>query len=79
VHKSQDFDHIEDWFQGIKTGRNTVTPIEAGVAAAYLTVLGNLSLLLGRKLTWDPVKQEIVGDDAARRMMSRPQRYPYVL
>jgi predicted dehydrogenase len=79
VHRSPDFDHTEDWFQAIKTGRESVMNIEAGVAAAYLTVLGNLSLILGRKLTWDPVKQEIVGDETARRMMSRPQRHPYVM
>ena len=79
VHRSPDFDHTEDWFQAIKTGRENVMNIEAGVAAAYLTVLGNLSLILGRKLTWDPVKREIVGDETARRMMSRPQRYPYVV
>ena len=49
------------------------------MATAYLTVLGNLSLVLGRKLRWDPVKQEIVGDEQAHRMMSRPQRHPYSL
>jgi hypothetical protein len=35
--------------------------IEAGVATAFLCVLGNLSLILGRKLNWDPVKQESSG------------------
>jgi hypothetical protein len=53
--------------------------IEAGVATAFLTILGNLSLILGRTLQWDPVRQEIVGDEQARRLMSRPQRYPYCL
>ncbi len=38
-----------------------------------------ISFVLGRKITWDPVKQEIVGDELARRMMSRPQRFPYHL
>jgi predicted dehydrogenase len=79
VYKSPRFDHHEDWFQGIRTGRKTVMNVEAGVATAFLTVLGNLSLVLGRKLHWDPIKQEIVGDEAAYRMMSRPQRYPYHL
>jgi predicted dehydrogenase len=79
VHKSPMHDHHEDWFQGIKTGRKTVMNIEAGVATAFLTVLGNLALILRRKLTWDPVRQEIVGDEEARRLMSRPQRHPYVL
>ncbi|HNQ89960.1 MAG TPA: Gfo/Idh/MocA family oxidoreductase [Verrucomicrobiota bacterium] len=79
VPKSPRFDHHEDWFEGIKTGRKTIMNVEAGVATAFLCVLGNLSLIVGRKLAWDPVKQEIVGDEAARRLMSRPQRYPYVL
>lgn len=79
VPKSPNFDHHEDWFEGIKTGRKTIMNIEAGVAVAFLTILGNLSLILGRKLHWDPVKQEIIGDEQARRMMSRPQRYPYCL
>ena len=71
--------HYEDWFNGIKTGARTIMNIEAAVATANLTVLGNLSLILGRKLHWDPVKQEIIGDEQARRMISRPQRYPYHL
>jgi hypothetical protein len=71
--------HHEDWFHGIRTGKKTIMNIEAGVATAFLCVLGNLSLLLGRKLLWDPVKQEILGDEQARRLMSRPQRYPYCL
>ena len=71
--------HKEDWFAGIKTGRKTIMNIEAGVATANLTVLGNISFTLKRKIEWDPVKQEIVGDEQARRMMSRPQRFPYYL
>ena len=79
VHQSPNFNHHEDWFQAIKNGTKPVSNIEAGVATAFLCVLGNLSLILGRKLNWDPVEQEIVGDEEARRMMSRPQRYPYLL
>ena len=79
VHKSPNHDHHQDWLQAIKTGEKPVMHIEAGAAVAYLTILGNLSLLLGRKLNWDPVQQEIVGDEEAFRLMRRPQRYPYVL
>jgi predicted dehydrogenase len=79
VYRSPSFDHHEDWFQGIRQGKKTVMNIDAGVATANLTILGNLSLVLGRKLSWDPVRQEIVGDEQASRMMSRPQRHPYSL
>ena len=71
--------HHDDWFQGIKTGKKTIMNIEAAVATANLCVLGNLSLILGRKLRWDHIKHEIVGDEQARRLMTRPQRYPYHL
>ncbi|MCL2330904.1 MAG: Gfo/Idh/MocA family oxidoreductase [Phycisphaerae bacterium] len=71
--------HKEDWFEGIRTGKKTVMNIEAAVGVANLCVLGNLAFLLGRKLEWNQAKQEIVNDEQARRMMSRPQRYPYHL
>lgn len=71
--------HFEDWFEGIKTGKKTIMNIEAAVGVANLCVLGNLSFVLGRKLQWDQAKQEIVGDEQARRMMGRPQRHPYHL
>jgi len=64
--------HMEDWFNGIKTGAKTIMNIEAGVGVANLCILGNLSYILGRKLHWDQAKQEIVGD-------TRPQRHPYHL
>jgi predicted dehydrogenase len=71
--------HKEDWFKGIKTGQPTIMNIDASVGVANLCVLGNLSFILGRKLQWDQGKQEIVGDEEARRMMSTPQRHPYRL
>jgi len=71
--------HMEDWFKGIRTGAKTIMNIEAAVGVANLCILGNLSYILGRKLEWDQEKQEIVGDEEARRMMGRPQRHPYHL
>jgi predicted dehydrogenase len=71
--------HMEDWFLGIKSEQKTIMNVAAGVGVANLCILGNLSFLLGRKLTWDPARQAIVGDEQAQRLMSRPQRYPYVL
>jgi hypothetical protein len=71
--------HMEDWFEGIKTGKKTIMNVEASVGVALLTVLGNLSFVLGRTLHWNHAKMEIVGDEQARRLMGRPQRYPYAL
>ncbi|NLE60103.1 MAG: Gfo/Idh/MocA family oxidoreductase [Planctomycetes bacterium] len=71
--------HHEDWFEGIKTGKPTIMNIEAAVGVSNLCNLGNLAFILGRKIQWDQAKQEIINDEHARRMMGRPQRYPYHL
>jgi len=72
--------HKADWFKSIREGHHRpAVDIEIGHRAATLCNLGNLSMILGRKLVWDGKKQEVLGDAAANRMLGRPQRYPYVL
>ena len=39
--------------------------------------LGNIAMLLGRDIRWDPVKEEVIGDLAANRMLGRPWRAPW--
>jgi predicted dehydrogenase len=39
--------------------------------------LGNISMRLGRKITWDPAKQEIIGDAEADALRSCPMRAPW--
>jgi hypothetical protein len=31
----------------------------------------------GQKIKWDPVKEEIVGNPAASRLLNRPYRQPW--
>ena len=72
--------HKADWFKSIREGHlRPAVDIEIGHRTATLCNLGNLSCILGRKLVWDGEKQEVVGDEQANRLLSRPQRYPYVL
>ena len=72
--------HKADWFKSIREGHlRPAVDIEIAHRTATLCNLANLSMLLGRKLVWDGVKQMVTGDDQANRMLSRPQRYPYCL
>ena len=72
--------HKADWFKSIREGHlRPAVDIEIAHRTATLCNLANLSLMLGRKLVWDGDKQEVVGDAAANRMLSRPQRPPYCL
>jgi predicted dehydrogenase len=71
--------HKEDWIQAIMTGRKPCMDIEVGHRVATMNNLGNMSYLLGRKLRWDGVKQQVINDPQANRMLGRPQRHPYHL
>jgi len=46
---------------------------------ATLLHLANISIRVGRKIRYDPVKQEVVGDDEANRLVNQPMRAPWHL
>jgi hypothetical protein len=52
---------------------------EAAHRAACILHLANLAIRLGRKINYDPVKEVIVGDDAANRLVNVPMRSPWHL
>jgi hypothetical protein len=70
-------DHMANFFDCVKTRKQPCTPVPVEHRTSSACHLANLSLRLKRKLTWDPVKQEIVGDAEANTWLSRPQRAPY--
>lgn len=78
-HADYNMNHKEDFFQAILTGKMPCMDIELGHRVANLNNLGNLSFLLGRKLVWDGQREQVVDDEQANRMLSRPQRDPYHL
>lgn len=41
--------------------------------------LANIAMRVGRKVTWDPVREEVVNDPEAAAMLTRAQRVPYQL
>jgi len=71
--------HHEDWFKRHENRETNGDEYRGRRSHRLFDRARNLSLVLARKLLWDPLKQEIIGDEQARRKMSRPQRYPYCL
>jgi len=69
--------HMANFFDCVKTRRQPVSDVVSQHRSASACHLGNISCRLGRKLTWDPEKEEFIGDDEANAMRSRPQREPY--
>jgi len=79
VHLQQSRDHAGNWLDCIRTRERPICDVEIGCRSVTVCHLGNLAYWLNRPLTWDPVREQIVGDAAANRWLDRPKRSPWQL
>jgi predicted dehydrogenase len=70
--------HMKDFLAAIDARSKPVADIEEGYISTTSCILANLSMKLGRTLTWDPQAGSIAGDDDANQLLARPYRQPYV-
>jgi predicted dehydrogenase len=72
--------HAANFVECIRTRKPTICTAEIGHRSVSVCHLGNISLRLGgRRLEWDPQKEQFKGDDEANRMLNRPMRAPWKL
>lgn len=77
IHLYKSDNHHANWLECIRTGRQPITPVEVGHRACSVCLLSHIAMKLGRKLYWDPVKEQFRNDREANSMLERPQRKPY--
>ena len=67
-----------DFLKCIKTRSRPVCDIEIGHRSTNTSLLGMLSLKLGRSVEWDGKKEVIIGDPEANKLLRRQYRKPWV-
>ena len=77
VHWSHMRGHIRDSLSCIWSRKLTVSHPEVAHRAHTIAHVANLSLRLGRKLTWNPDTEKFVNDAEADRMLTRTMRAPW--
>jgi predicted dehydrogenase len=70
--------HMKNLLSCIASRGRPVADIEEGYISSASSILANLSMQLGRSLTWDPAQGQVVRDDEANRLLSRPYREPWI-
>ena len=70
-------DHGRNWLDAIKSRQRPICDVEVGHRSATVCHLANLGYQLRRPLTWDPVKEQFVGDDEANGLLNRTPRDPW--
>jgi predicted dehydrogenase len=70
-------DHMGNFIDCVKSRKVPICPADIGHRSASLCHLGVIALRLGRKLRWDPVNEQFIGDTEANRYIVREMRKPY--
>jgi len=69
----------DDFLKCVRSRKDPYFPVEIGHRVATVCHLANLSIRLGRKLKWDPVKEQFENDAEANALRTRPLRSPWKL
>jgi len=72
-------DHHANWAECVKARKKPICDVEIGHRSVTVCLLANTAILVGRKIHWDPDKEEIIGDEDAARMLDKPYRAPWHL
>jgi hypothetical protein len=68
-----------DFLHCVKTRQRPFRDIEIAHRTVATCHLANIAFWSGRAFRFDPVKEEIVGDQALNRWIDRPRRAPWIL
>ena len=67
-------DHRKNWLDCIASRKKPVADVEIGARTASICHLGNIGYQLGRKLKWNPSKEQFIGDAEANKLIHRERR-----
>ena len=67
----------DDFLVAIKENRPSIEPLETAHRTISMCQLGLIAVKTGSKLTWDPVQEDFIGDNAASAMLNIPIREKY--
>jgi predicted dehydrogenase len=69
--------HHRQFIDCVLTRSRTLTPPDVALRSATPGYLGVIAMRTGRKIRWDPQREQILNDDGAARMLGRTMRSPW--
>lgn len=70
---------FENFLDCVVSRKQTYHPAEDMHRTSTIAHMGNIAMILKRKLRWDPEKEEFPGDREANSMRSKEERAPWIL
>lgn len=69
--------HLQEFLTCLDTRATPVSDVVSQHRSVSACHLANIAMRLGRKVTWDAEREQVLGDAEAQAMLQRPQRHPY--
>ena len=69
-------DHYRNWLEHIATRTDPIAPVDQAGRSLEACAAGWIAMKLGRRLSWDPVKERFTNDAEAQKMCARTPRAP---
>jgi predicted dehydrogenase len=63
----------------VKSRKPCYAPAEIGHRTISIAHIGNIAMMMGRKLRWDPAKEQFLNDAEANKLLDYPRRDPWQL
>ena len=79
IHLPRSNNHRRNFLECVKSRQRTMCPVETALRSDAICHMDDIAIRLGRKLKWDPQKEEFINDDQANRLLTRPMRSPWRL
>lgn len=77
IHLYDSPEQHRNWLESIQNDKQTISHVEIAQRSCSACLLAHTAMKLGRKLKWDPAKEQFLNDKEANATLSRPQRAPY--
>ena len=71
--------HIQNFLDCVKTRKETITPAEIAHRSISVALLGEIAMLTGKDLKWNPKTEKFLNDAEATSLLSKPYRAPWRL
>jgi predicted dehydrogenase len=80
IHLYKSSNHHRNFIDCIISGEETIAPAETGHRSVSVALLGEIAIITGQKLHWDPLTEKFTDNNTyASRLLKKPYRTPWVL
>jgi len=79
IHLYKSDNHWQNFVDCARSGKPAIAPVDVAYRAISVALLGEIAMTTGQTIKWDPDKEEIIGNQTASRLLSRPYRQPWTL